>query len=167
MAAARDTTGLSTSDGQRGEVAVVSSAFWIVLLWFVLGHSVVGDTFTQVYLAEVSNTCHLTGDVTMAAKKNSVQKILDLVGEFVTKQNGTWVHAEWESFLSKAEKLGASVDDEGKRNLGNILEGAKYLYHRAGIEPATKPAKKKAVKKKAAAKKKSVKNKATTKKSGK
>jgi hypothetical protein len=96
----------------------------------------------------------------MAAKKNSVEKILDLAGTFVTKQNGDWGHADWETFLNKAEKLGASVDDEGKRNLGNILEGAKYLYHRAGIEPAPKPAKKKT-----APKKKTVKKKTATKKS--
>lgn len=96
----------------------------------------------------------------MAAKKNEVQKILELVGEFVTKQGGAWGHTDWESFLKKADKIGIVIDDEGKRNLGNLLEAAKGLYQKAGIEAPVKPAKKKA----AAAKEKPAKKKAATKK---
>lgn len=101
----------------------------------------------------------------MAAKKSELQKILDLAGEFVMKQEGAWEHADWESFLNKAVKAGVSIDDEGKRNLGNILEASKYFYGKGGGAPAPeavmakassakRPAKKKAAaKKKTAAKK--------------
>ena len=41
----------------------------------------------------------------MAAKKNVVEKVLDLSGEFVMKQGGTWGHADWESYLKKAAEL--------------------------------------------------------------
>ncbi len=101
----------------------------------------------------------------MAAKKNEVQKTLDLAGEFVTKQGGSWGHADWEGFLKKAHKIGIAIDDEGKRNLGNILEAAKFLYNKAGITPVVKSAKPK-VKAKAkagAAKKKPAKKKAAKK----
>lgn len=100
----------------------------------------------------------------MAAKKNEVQKLLELAGDFVTKRNGDWDHAEWEGFLKKAEKISAVSDDQGKRNLGNILEAAKFFYQRADIEPS-KPSKTKAKSKpKAAAKKKPAKKKAAAKK---
>jgi len=101
----------------------------------------------------------------MAAKKNELEKTLDLAGEFVMKQGGTWGHQDWESFLKKAGKAGVTLDDEGKRNLGNLLEASKFLYHRAGIAPEPKTAKskpsampkpegvKKPARKKAAAKK--------------
>jgi hypothetical protein len=82
--------------------------------------------------------------MTMAAKKNDVQKTLDLAGEFVTKQGGSWEHADWEGFLKKADKIGIAIDDEGKRNLGNILEAAKFLYNKADIRPVAKSAKPKA-----------------------
>ena len=98
----------------------------------------------------------------MAAKKNAVQKVLELAGDFVSKQGGTWEHDDWEGFLKKADKLGLATDDEGKRNLGNILEAAKQLYHRADIEPP-KPKTKAKSKTKAATKKKPAK-KTTTKK---
>ncbi|MEA3364896.1 MAG: hypothetical protein U9Q79_04570 [Candidatus Hydrogenedentes bacterium] len=64
----------------------------------------------------------------MAAAKSSVQKLLDLAGQFIAKQKGNWDHGEWEAFLTKAEALGVPVDDDGKRNLGNILEAGKYFY---------------------------------------
>lgn len=104
----------------------------------------------------------------MAAKKNEVQKLLELAGDFVTKRNGDWDHEEWEGFLKKAEKIGAVSDDQGKRNLGNILEAAKFFYQRADIEPS-KPSKAKAKSKpKAAAeKKKPAKKKTATKKAAK
>ncbi len=99
----------------------------------------------------------------MATKKNEVEKILELTGEFVTRQGGAWGHLDWESFLKKAAKAGVTLDDESKRNLGNILEGAKFLYHRAGIMPESKPAKKKAAAKPKAAAKKPAKKKAASK----
>jgi hypothetical protein len=103
----------------------------------------------------------------MAAKKNAVQKVLDLAGEFVTKQGGAWGHNDWEGFLKKADKLGLATDDEGKRNLGNILEAAKQIYHRAGIEPEKPKAKAKAKAKAATKKKPAAKKKSTAKKSSK
>jgi len=103
----------------------------------------------------------------MAAKKNEVQKILEVVGDFVTKQGGAWEHADWESFLKKADKIGISMDDEGKRHLGNLLEAAKLLYHKAGItpEPKSAKAKAKAKAKAAAAQDKPAKKKASARKS--
>ena len=83
------------------------------------------------------------GETAMAAKKNVLEKTLELAGEFVTKREGNWGHSEWEAFLKKAAKAGIDVDDEGKRNLGNILEAAKFLYHRADIQPSPKEIKKK------------------------
>jgi len=86
----------------------------------------------------------------MAAKKNELEKVLDLAGGFVTKQQGAWGHQDWESFLKKAAKAGVEIDDEGKRNLGNMLEAAKFIYHRADIKVDAKPAKKKSATKPAA-----------------
>ncbi len=91
----------------------------------------------------------------MAAKKNELQKILELAGEFVTKREGVWDHGEWESFLKKVDKIGGVIDDEGKRNLGNILEASKFLFHRSEDAGEPKPAKSKA-KAKAKAKPKAV-----------
>lgn len=76
----------------------------------------------------------------MAAAKSPVEKLLDLAGQFITKQNGDWDHAAWEAFLAKAEALGVPVDDESKRNLGNILEGGKYFYTTMPQKPAKKKA---------------------------
>jgi hypothetical protein len=76
----------------------------------------------------------------MAVKKNVAQKILDMAGDFVVKQDGAWGHDEWEAFLGNAAGAGAPMDDEGKRNLGNILEASKYLYFRASSGALTKPA---------------------------
>lgn len=62
------------------------------------------------------------------AKKHSLQELLDLAGKFVTEQQGQWDHDAWEALLVKAEALGLELADENKRNLGNILEAAKYFY---------------------------------------
>jgi hypothetical protein len=85
----------------------------------------------------------------MPAAKSPVQKLLELAGQFVTKQKGVWDHDDWEAFLTKAGSLGVPVDDESKRNLGNILEAAKYFH--ATMPPP--PKKKAASRKKTAAKK--------------
>jgi len=65
----------------------------------------------------------------MPAAKNSLQKVLDLAGKFVTKQHGEWNHDEWEALLPKVAKMGFEMGDETKRNLGNILEASKHFYH--------------------------------------
>ena len=82
----------------------------------------------------------------MAAAKSSVQKLLDLAGQFITKQKGNWEHEDWEALLTKVEALGVPVDDECKRNLGNILEGGKYFYN---AMPQAAPKKKAAPRKRA------------------
>ena len=85
----------------------------------------------------------------MATKKIMSDAVLDLAAGFVRKQQGAWEHEDWEKFLADAEKLGVEMSDETRRNLGNILEAAKFFY---GLEPAKKPAARKApAKKKAAA----------------
>jgi hypothetical protein len=78
------------------------------------------------------------------AAKNMTQKILDLAGEFVTKQQGDWDHAAWEGFVADMDKLGVPSTDEAKRNIGNIIEAAKYFYLLAPSpavpgKPAAKP----------------------------
>ena len=68
--------------------------------------------------------------------KNVLQKLLDLAGQFVVDQKGKWNHAEWEGFLEKAGKLGIALNDETKRNLGNILEASKSFI---GMKPIVEP----------------------------
>ena len=79
------------------------------------------------------------------ATTHSVQKLLALAGKFVVAQKGKWNHAQWEVLLKEAGKLGVGLNDEAKRNLGNILEAANHFY---------KTAPKSASKKKAVAKRK-------------
>ena len=86
----------------------------------------------------------------MAAAKNMLEKLLDLAGEFVTEQKGAWEHDDWEAFLAKATKTGVEMDDESKRNLGNILEASKYFYQM--MPPAPAPQQKTKAKTKAKAK---------------
>jgi len=62
------------------------------------------------------------------ATKTVLQEVLDLVGKFVVKHDGSWGHADWEDFLDDATKAGVIVTDETKRNLGNILETSKFFY---------------------------------------
>lgn len=65
-----------------------------------------------------------------------MQKILDLAGKFVVFHKGAWDHSDWETFLSKVEQSGIGLNDEAKRNLGNILEATKYFYQQAPAAPA-------------------------------
>lgn len=85
----------------------------------------------------------------MPSAKNSLQKVLDLAGQFVTAQNGMWDHNEWEALVERVAAVNGPMDDEGKRNLGNILEASKYFFAHASA-----PAPKKAAARKAAPKKK-------------
>jgi len=78
-----------------------------------------------------------------------MQKVLDLAGKFVVSHKGTWDHTAWENFLTKAEKTGIGLDDEAKRNLGNILEATKYFYQQA---PPARAKRRSAPRKKPAAK---------------
>lgn len=79
------------------------------------------------------------------ADKSKLQKVLEEAGKFVSKRKGEWDHAAWEEFIEQVAALGYAKDFETCRNLGNILEGAKYLYLHAP-RPKRKPsAKRKAV----------------------
>jgi len=80
------------------------------------------------------------------AKKYVLQGLLDLAGNFVVEQKGQWQHAEWEELLKKAGDLGVPINDETKRNLGNILESCKHFY---ACGEAAAPARKTAAKPKA------------------
>lgn len=83
----------------------------------------------------------------MAVGKNPMEKLLALAGEFVMKQQGTWAHEDWERFVAAAEGTGYNFDDEGKRNLGNILEALKFFYFKMPVEvKVSKPKKKAAAK---------------------
>lgn len=85
-------------------------------------------------------------------------KLLDLVGAFVEKHEGQWTHQDWEDLVEESRALGYPFDeDECRRNLGNILEGAKYFYRmnsQASGQPSAKAPAKKSPPKKAPAKKK-------------
>ena len=61
------------------------------------------------------------------AAKTTLQSVLEITGKFVADQKGQWDHDAWEAFLKKVSALGVSLDDEAKRNLGNILESCKYF----------------------------------------
>ena len=74
----------------------------------------------------------------MAAAKSSVEKLLVLAGQFITKQQGIWEHEDWEALLTKAGALGMPMDDECKRNLGNILDAGKYFFASIPQPPAKK-----------------------------
>lgn len=79
----------------------------------------------------------------MPAAKSSLQKVLELAGQFVSAQKGDWCHEDWEGFLAKVAKAGISLNDESKRNLGNILEGLKFFYHMMAAPAKKAPAGKK------------------------
>lgn len=87
-----------------------------------------------------------------AATKTPFEKMMESATSFVKKQKGSWEHADWEAFLASASKLGIELNDENKRQIGNLLEAQKELFL---AMPAS-------AKKKAAAKKKApVKKRAT------
>ena len=60
--------------------------------------------------------------------KTILQGVLDAAGQFVVTQKGEWNHEQWEALLEKVAALGLDSSDETKRNLGNILESAKFFY---------------------------------------
>ncbi|NIA15908.1 MAG: hypothetical protein GWP08_17740, partial [Nitrospiraceae bacterium] len=78
------------------------------------------------------------------ATKSTLESLLDLAGKFVIAQKGEWEHADWEALLSKAAAMGIVLNDEFKRNLGNILESCKYFYVVCPTAPAKKAAARKA-----------------------
>jgi len=80
----------------------------------------------------------------MPPAKSAVQKVLEEAGKFVSTHNGEWEHSDWEGFLAQVQKFGFELNDENKRNVGNILEASKALY--CGM-PSTLPKKKAAPKK--------------------
>ena len=61
-------------------------------------------------------------------KKNSVQDLLDMAGDFVIKQKGKWEHKDWEAFVSKVQKAGVSLSDDLVKSLGQMLEATKRFY---------------------------------------
>lgn len=63
------------------------------------------------------------------ATKTAFQTILDTAADFVVSKKGQWEHDDWEILLAKIAKTGICLDDEAKRNLGNILESSKYFYY--------------------------------------
>ena len=83
------------------------------------------------------------------AANTLLQKVLSLAGEFVAGQKGVWGHDAWEALVGKVAALGIEMDDEAKRNLGNILESCRHFH---ALCPACAPAKKAPAKAKAKAK---------------
>jgi hypothetical protein len=82
--------------------------------------------------------------------KSGLQNLLEIVQKFVVKQKGAWEHDDWEALVAHVTKAGVCLDDdEGKRNLGNILEACKFFYFAL---PADVEKKKPAPKKKASGK---------------
>ncbi len=79
----------------------------------------------------------------MAEARTVLQKVMEHAVQFVVAQKGAWDHDAWEKFAERVAKLGTAMDDEGKRNLGNILEGCKFFYHSAPPPAKKKPLAKK------------------------
>ena len=65
------------------------------------------------------------------AAKNATQKLLDMVGKFVTEHKGTWDHRAWEKAVEDAAKLGFDLQGAGQHYLGELLESTKFFYHNA------------------------------------
>lgn len=74
------------------------------------------------------------------ASKHTLHEVLELAGKFVTEQQGQWDHDAWEALLPKMAALGLELSDENKRNLGNILEGAKFFFFSLPAEAPKAPA---------------------------
>jgi len=55
--------------------------------------------------------------------------LFDLAAKFVTSQQGNWSHNDWEDLLEKVDKTGFCINDDTKRNLGNLLEAGKFFYN--------------------------------------
>ena len=77
------------------------------------------------------------------ATKSTLENLLDLAGKFVVTQKGEWDHTDWEALLSKAAAMGIVLNDEFKRNLGNVLESCKHFYVACPPAAAKKPTAKK------------------------
>ena len=82
----------------------------------------------------------------------TLNELLGLAGDFVVNQKGAWEHGDWEVLLAKLAETGLELDDEAKRNLGNILESARHFYPLMACPCEKKPATKKAARKPAAKK---------------
>ncbi|MBI2435616.1 MAG: hypothetical protein HYV26_22400 [Candidatus Hydrogenedentes bacterium] len=76
------------------------------------------------------------------AKKHTMQAVLELAGKFIVKQDGDWDHDSWEGFVGDVAELGVTVDDDLRRNLGNVLEAGKCLYAAGDSSKKAKPPKK-------------------------
>lgn len=86
----------------------------------------------------------------MPAAKSELDKLFESVVKFVKKRRGKWEHADWEAFVAQVEQIGYPAGDELKRNLGNMLEAAKYFY----LQMPPAPAKRKSAPRRKAAPKK-------------
>ena len=80
----------------------------------------------------------------MAKRKNSnpVQNLLDMVGDFVTKQKGKWEHKDWEALVEQVQKGGVVLTDEYKKSLGHMLEATKQFYSGLSVQNKKKAASK-------------------------
>jgi len=74
------------------------------------------------------------------ATKAILQSLLELAGQFVIDRKNNWNHDDWEALLTKMAAKGIIINDESKRNLGNILESCKYFYEVGGAVPPKKRA---------------------------
>jgi hypothetical protein len=71
--------------------------------------------------------------------RGTTGRILDLAEKFVAERDGVWDHDAWEALVDRVRTLGVDVDDEARRNLGNILEATRH-FHRvvATMAPPSK-----------------------------
>ena len=67
------------------------------------------------------------------AKRILLDDMLDLAREFVIEHKGAWNHVDWESLLAKAAILGMNMNDENKRQLGNLIESCKVFYCNSSV----------------------------------
>ena len=74
------------------------------------------------------------------ATKHKLQQLTEKATAFVIEQNGVWDHQAWEALVEDLSSPGLQFTDECKRNLGNLLEAAKYFYQTMPAEPPKKAA---------------------------
>ena len=57
-----------------------------------------------------------------------LEKLTKKAAQFVEKQKGVWDHPKWQAFLSDAEKVGVTMNEELQRYLGAVTETMKKVY---------------------------------------
>lgn len=70
----------------------------------------------------------------------TLDEIVRLAGDFVTRKEGTWDHADWLGFLTTLQQKGIDLSEEMQAYVGQLLEAIKRFYQATastqGVEKA-------------------------------